>query len=70
MKSLVLKFIGGESRKRKDKSGCLLRVETTINKPDLPGLKLKKPAINYRGGLFGDINKAVSLIMSEFKLVS
>ena len=24
----------------------LLRVETTINKPDLPGLKLKKPAIN------------------------
>ena len=24
----------------------MLRVETTINKPDLPGLKLKKPAIN------------------------
>ena len=23
-----------------------MRVETTINKPDLPGLKLKKPAIN------------------------
>lgn len=29
-----------------NKSGCLLRVETTINNPDLPGLKLKKPAIN------------------------
>jgi len=29
-----------------NKSGCLLRVETTINNPELPGLKLKKPAIN------------------------
>ncbi len=28
-----------------NKSGCLLRVETTINKKELPGLKLKKPAI-------------------------
>lgn len=27
-----------------NKSGCLLRVETTINNPDLPGLKLKKQA--------------------------
>jgi len=26
----------------------LLRVETTINKPDLPGLKLKKPACNLQ----------------------
>jgi hypothetical protein len=31
-----------------NKSGCLLRVETTINKPDLPGLKLKKPACNLQ----------------------
>ena len=36
----------GYSLKCYNKSGCLLRVETTINKPDLPGLKLKKPAIN------------------------
>lgn len=27
-----------------NKSGCLLRVETTINNPELPGLKLKKQA--------------------------
>ena len=26
----------------------MLRVETTINKPDLPGLKLKKPACNLQ----------------------
>jgi len=31
-----------------NKSGCLLRVETTINNPDLPGLKLKKPACNLQ----------------------
>lgn len=28
-----------------NKSGCLLRIETTINNPDLPGLKLKKPSL-------------------------
>ena len=27
-----------------NKNGCLLRIETTINNPDLPGLKFKKPA--------------------------
>jgi len=31
-----------------NKSGCLLRVETTINNPDLPGLKLKKTACNLQ----------------------
>jgi hypothetical protein len=31
-----------------NKSGCLLRVETTINNPELPGLKLKKPACNLQ----------------------
>ena len=31
-----------------NKSGCLLRVETTINNPDLPGLKLKKPVCNLQ----------------------
>lgn len=31
-----------------NKDGCLLRVETTINNPDLPGLKLKKPACNLQ----------------------
>jgi len=38
----------GNSVKCYNKSGCLLRVETTINKPDLPGLKLKKPACNLQ----------------------
>ena len=31
-----------------NKSGCLLRVETTINNPELPGLKLKKQACNLQ----------------------
>ena len=31
-----------------NKGGCLLRVETTINNPELPGLKLKKPACNLQ----------------------
>jgi len=31
-----------------NKSGCLLRVETTINNPDLPGLKLKKQACHLQ----------------------
>jgi hypothetical protein len=36
------------SLKTYNKGGCLLRVETTINNPDLPGLKLKKPACNLQ----------------------
>jgi len=31
-----------------NKSSCLLRVETTINNPEVPGLKLKKPACNLQ----------------------
>jgi len=36
------------STKSYNKSGCLLQVETTINNPDLSGLKLKKPARNLQ----------------------
>jgi len=45
-KAVIKHWMEGNSIKCYNKSGCLLRVETTINKPDLPGLKLKKPAIN------------------------
>jgi hypothetical protein len=45
-KAVIKHWLEGNSVKCYNKSGCLLRVETTINKPDLPGLKLKKPAIN------------------------
>ena len=45
-KAVIKHFLEGNSIKCYNKSGCLLRVETTINKPELPGLKLKKPAIN------------------------
>lgn len=31
-----------------NKGDCLLRIETTINNPELPGLKLKKPACNLQ----------------------
>lgn len=31
-----------------NKGDCLLRVETTVNNPGLPGLKLKKPACNLQ----------------------
>ena len=45
-KAVIKHWLEGNSIKCYNKSGCLLRVETTINKPDLPGLTLKKPAIN------------------------
>jgi hypothetical protein len=45
-KAVIKHWMEGNSIKCYNKSGCLLRVETTINKPDLPGLKLKKPAVN------------------------
>lgn len=45
-KAVIKHWLEGNSVKCYNKSGCLLRVETTINKPDLPGLKLRKPAIN------------------------
>lgn len=45
-KAVIKHWLEGNSIKCYNKSGCFLRVKTTINKPDLPGLKLKKPAIN------------------------
>ncbi len=45
-KAVIKHWLEKNSIKCYNKNGCLLRVETTINKPDLPGLKLKKPAIN------------------------
>ena len=45
-KAVIKHWLEGNSIKCYNKSGCLLRVETTINKPELPGLKLKKPAVN------------------------
>jgi hypothetical protein len=41
-------WLEGNSIKCYNKSGCLLRIETTINKPGLPGLTLKKPACNLQ----------------------
>ena len=46
IRAVIKHWLEGNSIKCYNKNGCLLRVETTINKPDLPGLKLKKPAIN------------------------
>lgn len=46
VKAVLKHFLEKNSIKLYNKNGCLLRVETTINKPDLPGLKLMKPAIN------------------------
>ncbi len=46
MQACIKHWLEKNSIKCYNKSGCLLRVETTINNPDLPGLKLKKPAIN------------------------
>jgi hypothetical protein len=51
-KAVIKHWLEGNSIKCYNKSGCLLRVETTINKPDLPGLKLKKPAINLMAYLW------------------
>ena len=45
-KAVIKNWLEGNSIKCYNKSGCLIRVETTINRPDLPGLKLKKQAIN------------------------
>ncbi|PWD98142.1 hypothetical protein [Marinilabilia rubra] len=51
-KAVIKHWLEGNSIKCHNKSGCLLRVETIINKPDLPGLKLKKPAINLMAYLW------------------
>ena len=44
--AVIKHWLEKNSIKCYNKNGCLLRIETTINKPELPGLKLKKPAIN------------------------
>jgi predicted transcriptional regulator len=48
VQACIKHWLEGNSIKCYNKSGCLLRVETTINKPGLPGLKLKKPACNLQ----------------------
>ncbi len=48
VQACIKHWLKGNSIKFYNKSGCLLRVETTINKSDLPGLKLKKPACNLQ----------------------
>lgn len=48
VQACIKHWLEGNSIKCYNKSGCLLRIETTINKPDLPGLKLKKPACNLQ----------------------
>jgi hypothetical protein len=48
VQACIKHWLEGNSVKCYNKSGCLLRIETTINKPDLPGLKLKKLACNLQ----------------------
>jgi len=48
LQACIKHWLEKNSIKCYNKSGCLLRVETTINNPDLPGLKLKKPACNLQ----------------------
>jgi len=54
-KAVIKHWLRENSIKLYNKSGCLLRVETTINRPELPGSSLEKPAIHllayYRFGL-------------------
>ena len=45
----VKHWIQGNSIKMYNKGGYLLRVETTINNPRLPGAKLKKPLFDIKG---------------------
>jgi len=48
-KACVKHWIQGNSIKMYNKGGYLLRVETTINNPRLPGAKLKKPIFELKG---------------------
>jgi len=48
VQACIKHWLEGNSIKCYNKSGCLIRVETTINNPGLPGLKLKKPACNLQ----------------------
>lgn len=48
-KACVKHWIQGNSIKMYNKGGYLLRVETTINNPRLPGAKLQKPIFELKG---------------------
>ena len=48
-KACVKHWIKGNSIKMYNKGGYLLRVETTINNPGLPGAKLHKPLYDIKG---------------------
>ena len=48
VQACIKHWLEKNSIKYYNKSGCLLRVETSINNPGLPGLKLKKPACNLQ----------------------
>lgn len=48
VQACIKHWLDKNSVKCYNKGGCLLRVETTINNPELPGLKLKKPACNLQ----------------------
>ncbi len=48
-KACVKYWIQGNSIKMYNKGGYLLRVETTINNPRLPGAKLQKPIFGIKG---------------------
>jgi hypothetical protein len=48
VQACIKHWLEKNSIKSYNKGDCLLRVETTINNPGLPGLKLKKPACNLQ----------------------
>jgi len=48
-KACVKHWINGNSIKMYNKGGYMLRVETTINNPGLPGAKLQKPLYEIKG---------------------
>lgn len=48
LQACIKHWLERNSIKCYNKSGCLLRVETTINNPELPGLKLKKQASHLK----------------------
>lgn len=48
VQACIKHWLKKNSIKGYNKGDCLLRVETTINNPGLPGLKLKKPACNLQ----------------------
>jgi hypothetical protein len=48
IQACIKHWLEKNSVKGYNKGDCLLRIETTINNPELPGLKLKKPACNLQ----------------------